>query len=133
LSEHSEPGIRYFSGVATYRKMIEAPRSHVAGQPLLLDLGVIGDVAEAWLNGQLAGTAWQAPYRVDIGPFMKTGRNELEIRVANLWVNRLIGDAQPDAERITFTTTSTYTADAPLRPSGLIGPVRLLTVTRESR
>ena len=56
---------------------------------------------------------------------MKAGNNELEIKVANLWVNRLIGDQQPGAEKITFTAAPTYKADAPLRPSGLIGPVQL--------
>lgn len=130
LSEHSQPGIRYFSGVAAYSRIIETPESHVADQPLLLDLGEVGDIAEVWVNGELAGTAWRSPYRVDIGPYMKLAHNELEIRVANLWVNRLIGDAQPGADPITFTGTPAYTAEAPLRPSGLIGPVRLMTVSR---
>lgn len=128
LSDHADPGIRYFSGIATYTRSIDAPRSWKPGQPLLLDLGAIGDVAEVRVNGQLAGTAWQAPYRVDIGRFLKRGRNHLDIRVANLWVNRLIGDQQPGAARITATGTPTYSANAPLRPSGLIGPVRLLTI-----
>jgi hypothetical protein len=48
------------------------------------------------------------------------------VRVANLWVNRLIGDNQPDAEKIAFVTVPTYLPDAELRPSGLIGPVRVL-------
>jgi hypothetical protein len=47
------------------------------------------------------------------------------VRVANLWVNRLVGDAQPGASKVTFTAAPTYKADAPLRPSGLIGPVTL--------
>jgi hypothetical protein len=58
---------------------------------------------------------------------MGLGRNRLEVRVANLWVNRLIGDAQPDARKITFTAVPTYKAAAPLRRSGLIGPLQLLT------
>jgi hypothetical protein len=127
LSERPEPGIKYFSGVATYTRTIDAPRSWAPGRPLLIDLGAIGDVAEVRVNGQLAGAAWQAPYRVDISRFMKRGRNQLDIRVANLWVNRLIGDQQPGATRIAYTATPTYTPNAPLRPSGLIGPVRLLT------
>ncbi|HEX7035734.1 MAG TPA: hypothetical protein VF210_08160, partial [Pseudomonadales bacterium] len=127
LSEHTQPGVRYFSGVAAYTKTIDSPPAYVPGRSLWIDLGAIGDVAEVWVNGRLAGTAWHAPYRVDIGRFMNRGRNELEIRVANLWVNRLIGDAQPGATPITYTATPTYTPDAPLRPSGLIGPVRLLT------
>ena len=126
LSEQPEPGIKYFSGVATYTRTIDAPPSWKPGLSLLLDLGTIGDVAEVRVNGQLAGAAWQPPYRVDIGHLLKRGPNHLDIRVANLWVNRLIGDQQPGATRITTTGTPTYTADAPLRPSGLIGPVRLL-------
>lgn len=130
LSEQADPGIKYFSGVSTYTRTIDAPRSWGPGKPLLIDLGTIGDVAEVRVNGQLAGTAWQAPYRVDIGRLMKRGRNQLDIRVANLWVNRLIGDQQPGAAPIAYTATPSYTAEAPLRPSGLIGPVRLLTVSR---
>jgi len=57
---------------------------------------------------------------------VKKGDNSVEVRVANLWVNRLIGDAQPGAQKVTFTAAPTYTADAPLRTSGLIGPVTLL-------
>lgn len=61
-------------------------------------------------------------------PAIRRGANQLEIKVANLWVNRLIGDAQPGAAKITFTTGPAYSADAPLRPSGLLGPVRLIGV-----
>lgn len=50
----------------------------------------------------------------------------MRVRVGNLWVNRLIGDAQPGATKLTWTATKTYRADAPLRRSGLIGPVQLL-------
>lgn len=126
LSENTHPGIRYFSGVATYRTTFDAPASPAPGNALLIDLGAIGDVAEVRVNGKLAGAVWHPPYSVDIGQLIRPGRNELDIRVANLWVNRLIGDAQPGAAPITFTSTPTYKADAPLRPSGLIGPVRLL-------
>jgi hypothetical protein len=129
LSEQSQPGVRYFSGVSTYRKTIQAPRAFRPGAPVLLDLGKVGDVAEVWINGQRAGVAWQAPYRVDLGGLLRAGRNKVEVRVANLWVNRLIGDAQPGAAPVAYAATPTYTADAPLRPSGLIGPVRLMTTS----
>jgi hypothetical protein len=64
------------------------------------------------------------------GGLVRPGANHLEVRVANLWVNRLIGDAQPGAQKFTFTTLPTYQASAPLRPAGLIGPV---TLWREAR
>jgi hypothetical protein len=73
------------------------------------------------------GTLWKAPYRLALSGSVRQRRNELEIRVANLWANRLIGDAQPGATKVAFTTVPTYRADAPLRPSGLIGPVSVLT------
>ena len=63
--------------------------------------------------------------RADVTGLAHRGTNTLEVRVTNLWVNRLIGDAQPGARPITFTTLKTYRADAPLRPSGLLGPVTL--------
>ena len=74
----------------------------------MLDLGQVGDVADVLVNGQPVGVAWKAPYRLDIGSAVKSGRNELEIRVANLWVNRLIGDAQPNTkQKVTWTAMPT--------------------------
>ena len=125
LNEAEDKGVRYFSGVATYSSRFTLPKGAKRGQPLWLDLGKVGDLAEVRVNGQLAGTSWFAPYRVDIGRYVKSGSNRLEVKVANLWVNRLIGDKQPGAEKITFTAAPTYKPDAPLRPSGLIGPVTL--------
>ena len=133
LSDQPDPGVRFFSGIATYTRTFELhPHDVPSNASLWLDLGKVGDVAEVRVNGQLAGTAWKPPYRLDIGPAVHPGRNELEVRVANLWVNRLIGDAQPNATRITFTTLPTYRADAPLRPSGLMGPVRLLRIEQRA-
>jgi hypothetical protein len=129
LGEDAEPGIKYFSGVATYTQHFDLPKDFKAGTPLLLDLGNVGDVAEVRVNGALIGTTWKVPRRVDVSGAVKAGSNELEVRVANLWVNRLIGDAQPDAKKITFTALPTYLPDAPLRSAGLIGPVRLLSAT----
>ncbi len=127
LDSSADKGVRYFSGVATYTTRFTLPHGVKAGDPLSIDLGQIGDVAEVRINGQLAGTSWFAPYRLDIGKLVKPGANMLEVKVANLWVNRLIGDQQPDAEKISFTAAPTYRPDAPLRPSGLIGPVTLWT------
>jgi len=127
LSENSNSGIRYFSGTADYKSRISLPHGIERSKIYELDLGRVGDVAQVWVNGRAVGTAWKAPYRVDVTKALRPGDNDIEIKVANLWVNRLIGDAQPGASKITFTTVPTYKPDAPLRPSGLIGPVRLLS------
>ncbi len=124
LNESGTPGIRYFSGIATYSNSFTLAKA--PGRSLLLDLGKVGDIAEVRVNGIRVGTAWHAPYRVDIAAAAHVGQNRLVISVANLWVNRLIGDAQPDAHKISWTPLPTYRADAPLRASGLIGPIALL-------
>lgn len=129
LAANSDPAVKYFSGTTIYSRSLTLPKGANAGAPLWLDLGQVGDVAEVFVNGKSAGIAWKAPYRVDIGTLTVMGANSVEVRVANLWVNRLIGDAQPGAQKVTFTAAPTYTADAPLRPSGLIGPVTLMTRT----
>jgi hypothetical protein len=126
LSEHADLGIRYFSGVASYRKTFDLPRLARRSAALMLDLGALGDIAEVRVNGQLLGTLWKPPYQVDISAVVRPSENELEVRVANLWVNRLIGDARPGATQIAFTTVPTYRPDAPLRPSGLMGPVAII-------
>ena len=125
LDANADPAIKYFSGIATYTNSFAAPPGWKPGQPLWLDLGEAREVAEVAVNGQLAGHVWHAPYRVDIGKVAKAGRNTVQVRVANLWVNRMIGDRQPGAKPITWTALPTYTAQAPLRRSGLIGPVTL--------
>jgi hypothetical protein len=127
FTENADPGVKYFSGVATYRLTFQAPKGVKAGQSVLLDLGQVGDIAQVFVNGQEVGYAWKAPYRVDVSKAVKPGKNALEVRVATRWINRLVGDAQPGAKKITYTSLPTYRADAPLTPSGLIGPVRLLT------
>ena len=133
LNERPEPGIRYFSGTATYNNTFSAPAAWLPGKPLWLDLGEVRELAEVRVNGKVAGTAWHAPYRVDIGAVARPGLNRLEVRVANLWVNRMIGDAQPGATPVTWTGLSPYRADSPLLRSGLIGPVRLLGTRATTR
>ncbi|MTV36995.1 glycosyl hydrolase [Duganella radicis] len=122
LSESADPAVKYFSGTTTYRSHFELGAGG-QGKPLLLDLGKLSDVAHIFVNGKDAGYAWRAPYTVDIGALVQPGRNAVEIQVANLWVNRLIGDAQPGASKVAFTTLPTYLPEAVLRPAGLMGPV----------
>ena len=50
-----------------------------------LDLGGVGCMAEVYLNGQMLGTLWKAPYAIDITPALKKKGNKLEVRVTNLW------------------------------------------------
>jgi hypothetical protein len=125
--ESADLGVRYFSGAGTYTNSIQAPAEWFQkGAHLLLDLGDVKNVAEVSVNGKLAGIVWRAPFRLDVTDAFKPGANALVIRVANLWVNRLIGDEQPGVtQKYTFTTQQFYQANSPLLPSGLLGPVVL--------
>jgi hypothetical protein len=128
--ESSEPGIKYFAGTGTYTKSVQASADWFKpGRKLLLDLGDVKNIAEVAVNGKALGILWKAPFRVDVTSAMKPGANTLEVKVTNLWVNRLIGDRQPDAARkYTYTAQPFYSADSPLVPSGLIGPVQLVAL-----
>lgn len=123
LNQHSDAGIRYFSGVARYQTTLRRPRGG-GGVPLLLDLGAVGDVAEVLLDGRPVGVTWRSPHQIELG-VLEEGDHVLEVRVANLWLNRIIGDLQPGAAPVTFTSNQIFSAATPLRASGLIGPVRL--------
>ena len=126
LNEAKDAGIRHFSGTAQYAKTLDVEKSWIQSKGnILLDLGEVNDIAEVVVNGRNVGQLWKAPYRIDIRPYLQAGANRIDVRVTNLWVNRLIGDAQPGATPVTFTQGATYRTDAPLRPSGLVGPVSL--------
>jgi hypothetical protein len=127
-NENTNPGIRYFSGTGTYSQKIDAPADWLkSGADLWLDLGVVKNLAEVAINGKSLGIAWNPPFRINLKDALKQGENIIEIRVTNLWVNRLIGDQQPGMDKkITYTTMAFYRADSPLMPSGLLGPVQIL-------
>ena len=117
---------------------------------LFLELGDLAEIAEVTLNGKRLGLAWLPPYRIEISGAVQAGTNQLEIRVANLWANRLNGDSlRPESARFTRSnldriqtdptsdssygrvprgkTRPVYDKIPPLMKSGLFGPVRMIT------
>jgi hypothetical protein len=144
---HADPAIKHYSGIATYRKTFVWSPSDLRPQTsVLLSLGVVKNVARVRLNGKDLGTVWTAPWQIEISSAVKPGANVLEIEVANLWPNRLIGDATlPKEQRRTVTNVRTFDTQetasygckkcgtrkkdgkpADLLPSGLLGPVRII-------
>ncbi len=152
-SDHPDAGVKYFSGTATYTKTIQIPSTMlVPGRHLLLDLGRVEVIARVALNGKDLGIAWHTPYRVDLTSAARPGANVLEVQVTNLWINRMIGDEQlPDDSdrnpegtlkawpkwldadkpsptgRFTFAEWRLWHKGDALLPSGLLGPVKLVT------
>ena len=132
-SENADAGVKYFSGTGAYAKTIQAPAEWFkTGARLWLDLGDVKNLAEVSLNGRPLGIVWKKPFRIDVTAAIKPGANELQVKVTNLWVNRLVGDQQPGAEKkYTYTTQQFYRAGEPLLPSGLLGPVRIVRSSQE--
>jgi hypothetical protein len=94
-SDHGDPGVKYYSGAATYVKTIVVPaKMFGSGRRMFLDLGKVRVIAEVRLNGKPQGILWKAPFRVDVTDSAKAGGNSIEIKVVNLWPNRMIGDEQ---------------------------------------
>ena len=149
-TDHTDNGVRYFSGTATYEKDLELSDDRLShGREVWLDLGTVKNLAEVSLNGQDLGVLWKPPFRVNLTSAVKPGTNKLVIKITNLWPNRLIGDEQlpPDREwdgnqlkawpqwlldgkpsptgRFTFTTWHHWKKDSKPLESGLIGPVTL--------
>ncbi|MDP2336497.1 MAG: glycosyl hydrolase [Bacteroidota bacterium] len=143
-----EDGIKYYSGIAVYHNSIQLPEKFVSDKnsELFLDLGEVFNLARIWVNGKDMGVVWTPPFRLKISDALIAGNNLIEIEVANLWPNRLIGDENfpddgiknhkwPDwlinnqsrtSGRYTFTMAKFYEKDSELLKSGLIGPVRIL-------
>lgn len=155
----SDAGVKYFSGTATYSRTLDVPAAMIGpGKRVYLDLGRVEVVARVRINGTDLGTLWKEPYRIDVTEAVHAGGNALEVRVTDLWTNRLIGDEQlppenrygtgaehgilqmpewysngrpkPPGGRVTFATWQFYRKDDPLVDSGLLGPVRVVSAVR---
>jgi hypothetical protein len=135
-----DPGVKYFSGTATYTKTIQAPASWFrSGQHIYLDLGKVCDVAEVEVNGISAGLAWAPPYRVDVTSALKPGTNKLQMKVTNEWTNRQIGDRLLSPDKRILAPPNSRGASAQgnaggggfgrpqsLAEAGLLGKVRIV-------
>jgi hypothetical protein len=159
MSRHADEGVRHFSGTMTYSTTFYPNlklKPQTQGQQWVLDLGEVANLAEVVVNGRNLGVLWKRPFRLDVTGALKDGPNALEIRVTDLWVNRLIGDvkkiaplgiayrarnsvitkwpawvtqdAPPADASVSFATWRQWAGDEPLLPSGLIGPVMLRTL-----
>ena len=127
--ENDDPGIRHYSGKAVYTTQFDWVATDQALHHYLA-LGQVRNMASITLNGRDLGTLWCDPWEVRIpARVLKAGTNTLQVTVANLWINRLVGDSGlPVEKRVTWTPDSDpMPKDTPLQSSGLLGPVRLLT------
>jgi hypothetical protein len=78
-----------FAGSAVYSISFDLPATEADGWRL--DLGRVAESAEVRLNGEVVSTVWGHPFEIDIdGDLLQSSNNQLEIRVTNLMINRVI-------------------------------------------
>jgi hypothetical protein len=133
---------REFSGTAVYRTTFALPGNE--GNGWMLDLGDVRESARVILNGKEIAVLISPPFRVKIEPSMAQEENVLEVRVTNLMANRIAGldkkgvkwrkfyNINFPARREENRKDGLFDASKwPPRASGLIGPVQLLSTTKE--
>ena len=150
-TDAKDEAIQHFSGTASYKKeFMLSDELLQSNKKIVIDLGSVFVIAEVIVNGKNAGVLWKAPFRVNIDEFVQKGKNALEVKVTNLWTNRLIGDeklpldyprngkrAKPlpswllseterPSRRTTFASWNHYNKNDDLLTSGLLGPVKLI-------
>ncbi|MGZ3871639.1 MAG: glycosyl hydrolase [Mucilaginibacter sp.] len=123
-SVSANDSIKYYSGAVCYHNRFKIKKIE-KGVNYVIDLGIAKDLAKITVNGIELGGCWTPPYRLDITRALKTGENQLEIKVVNTWVNRLLGDALlPPDQRTTHPLVGPDPRKG-LESSGLLGPVRI--------
>src|SRR6266567_361212 len=154
ISWTENPKLRNYSSLATYRKTIQLCDGDLRpGTSVQLDFGdsnpvptpnplphfnmrayldsPVHEAAEVFVNDQLAGYVWHPPFRLEIAPYLKPGRNDIRIEVGNTSINELAGESLPtyrllhDRYGVEFVPQDMQGLE-PL-PSGLRGPVTLVT------
>ena len=152
-TERPEPGIRYYSGTAVYRRSFSMPEGKLnkKANDYFIKINLSNSMAKVKLNGKTAGIIWTSPGELKITDYLKEKENTLEVEVTNLWINRLIGDEEepwdgiengkwPEwlirgekrpTNRLTFTTHRYYKKGDPLMPSGINSAVKVLYLPRK--
>lgn len=146
-----DPDGRYYSGTATYARVVDIPEAVARAGDAVLDFGEghavpretlhqagtrtwldapVRDAALVYVNGKLAGSVWKPPFAIEIGGLLHAGSNELKIVVANTAINELAGRAAPDYRLLWLRYGKRFAPQdtdhlEPL-PSGIMGPVRIV-------
>ncbi|MBE0653523.1 MAG: hypothetical protein IH594_06980 [Bacteroidales bacterium] len=107
ISKHDNADVRYFSGTISYENQINMDEL-IEGANMILNLGEVNVAAEVFVNGESLGLLWKYPFTINIRDALKTGTNSIKVNVANLWINRVIGDQElPEDSEWTTNTGST--------------------------
>jgi hypothetical protein len=125
-TQHPDQRIKFYSGTAVYRKIIQCSKL-TSGEQVLLRFPQLGSVARVVINGKEVSTVWCSPWEADLTAHIKKGGNTVEIYVANCLTNRMIADALlPQSERFTYAYPEIASPKDRLIASGIIDKVLLV-------
>lgn len=123
---YTDNSIRYYSGHATYETTFKYGKNTGKNESVLLNLGSVDNIATVYVNGKECGTAWRAPYTIDITDAVKKGANTLRIVVVNTWANALQGNDEGKAPFEGIWTNGKFRRQSKeLLPAGLHGPLTI--------
>ncbi len=152
----SDEATRFYSGEAIYEKNVHVPSGFFATRStIVLDFGPgtpveplstsnpgmnallespVRESAIVFVNGQRAGAVWHPPYEIDLTRYLHPGDNVLRIRVQNLALNEMAGQALPDYRLLNLRYGERFVPqdmqDVRPLPAGILGPVQLVTRPR---
>lgn len=97
----------------------------------------IREAAIVFINGQRAGSLWHPPYRLDVTRYLKSGQNNIEIRVYNTAINAWAALPPHDYKPLIAKYGDRFQMQdldkvKPV-PSGLLGPIHLIQETKRTR
>ncbi len=135
LTSSDNPDIKYFSGTAIYRIKFMLPENILqSGDELFLDIGKFESTVKVSLNENDLGISWMPGNKIKVTGLLKK-ENILEVEVANVFRNRIIGDYIQFGELKNIWTSAPVSdfldKDKPLKPSGLLGPLTILRETSD--
>jgi hypothetical protein len=108
------PALADSAGLGRYRTTVALPADWTAAHGAYLDLGQVSDTFRVTVNGTRLAPVDRLRPVADVGPYLRRGRNVIEVEVATPLINRL-RVARPEV----FGTVAR-------QDHGLLGPVRLV-------
>jgi hypothetical protein len=126
-----DPLTQSFSGTGVYTT--ELNLKNKKADDYLLKFDKLYESAKVIVNGQEAGIVWSIPFEINIGKYLKKGKNTISIEVCNLMANRIRYMDQNKIQwrnyhEINFVNIDYKAFDASnwkVQPSGLDGQIQL--------
>ncbi|MBS1567771.1 MAG: hypothetical protein JST39_25530, partial [Bacteroidetes bacterium] len=114
----ADTGLAGFAGAAVYQNDFTVKEP---AQIKTLDLGRVEGITEVTLNGVSLGNRWYGDHLYDVSKVIKTGKNNLSIRLVTTLGNYMMTSLKENKDTVKWLVKKKQ----PLYPQGILGPVML--------